>query len=337
MSLFLGAALPLLATQLLSFSPRVISPADASRSLLMRSCVLQTVFEEKTERILPSSLYQAVRQGQTARVKELLSINQGINLLEVDNSGMNVLHYAAAHGSADIVKLLLDRGMMIDAQDKIGRTPVIVASVFGNCAKSQDISEFQETIKLFINRGANLKILDRFGQNPLHYAARFDHLMIQELIDAGADLNGYSELTGYTPLMEMVAKGVETESDLSLLFKVRSLLEAGADPSLRSRIPKQFQSTDNEKIFVSAPIAGDRAVGFEKIAIIVSGNANETAFDIARSQGEFKLAQMLQQYEQPAIVRVLFYSCESPIFIVILIVLTLGGIYAIYMLNQLRR
>jgi uncharacterized protein len=336
MSLFLGAALPLLATQLLSFSPRVISSADASRSLLMRSCVLQTVFEEKTERMLPSSLYQAVRQGQTARVKELLLINQGINLLEVDDSGMNILHYAAAYGSADIVKLLLDRGMTIDAQDKVGRTPVLVASVFGNCARSQDIPKFQETIRLLIGRGADLNILDGFGQNLLHYAARFDHVMIQELIDSGVVLNGYSELTGCTPLMEMVANGVETEGDQSLFFKVQLLLEAGADPSLRSRIPRQFQSTDNEKIFVSAPISGDRAVGFEKIAIIVSGNKNETAFDITRSQGKFKLAKMLQQYEQLAIVRVLFYSCESPVFIVILIVLTLGGIYAVYMFNQLR-
>jgi ankyrin repeat protein len=337
MSLFLGAALPLLATQLLSFSPRVISPADASRSLLMRSCVLQTVFEEKTESILPSSLYQAVRQGQTARVKELLLINQGINLLEVDHSGMNVLHYAAAHGSADIVKLLLDRGMAINSQDKIGRTPVLVASVFGNCAKPQDIPKFQETIRLFISRGADLNILDGFGQNLLHYAARFDHVMIQELIDTGVALNGYSELTGCTPLMTMVANGVETEGDRSSLFKVQLLLEAGADPSLRSRIPKHFQSTDNEKTVVSSPISGERAVGFEKVAIIFSANKNETAFDIARSQKKFELAKMLQQYEYPAVVRVLFYSCESPIFIVILIVLTLGGIYAIYMLNQLRR
>jgi uncharacterized protein len=335
MSLFLGAALPLLASQLLSFSPRVISSADASRSLLLRSCVLQTVFEEKTERILPSSLYQAARKGQTARVKELLSIDQGINLLEVDNSGMNLLHYAAAHGSADIVKLLLDRGMTIDAQDKIGRTPVLVASVFVNCARSQDIPKFQETIRLLISRGADLNILDGFGQNLLHYAARFDHVMIQELIDAGVALNGYSELTGCTPLMEMVANGVE--GDQSSLFKVQLLLEAGADPSLRSQIPKQFQSTNNEKTFVSSPMSGDRAVGFEKIAIIFSGNVNETAFDIARSQGKFELAKILQQYEHPAIVRVLFYSCESPILIVILIVLTLGGIYAIYMLNQLRR
>jgi ankyrin repeat protein len=326
MSLFLGAALPLLATQLLSFSPRVIPSADASRSLLMRSCVLQTVFEEKTESILPSSLYQAVRQGQTARVKELLLINQGINLLEVDHSGMNVLHYAAAHGSADIVKLLLDRGMAINSQDKIGRTPVLVASVFGNCAKPQDIPKFQETIKLFINRGANLKILDGFDQNPLHYAARFDQLMIQELIDAGADLNGYSELTGYTPLMEMVAKGVEIESDLSLLFKVRSLLEAGADPRLESRIPREFRFDERTICEQYDCVVVEK---YEKYV-------RDTALSIAQHREKAQLVKLLRQYERPAIVRVLFYSCESPVFIVILIVLTLGGIYAIYMFNQLR-
>jgi ankyrin repeat protein len=258
-------------------------------------------------------------------VKELLSTNRGINLLEVDSSGMNVLHYAAAHGSYDVVKLLLDRGMTIDAQDKIGRTPVMVASVFGNCAKPRDITKFQETVKLFVNRGANLKILDEFGQNPLHYAAQFDHLMIQDLISAGTDLNGYSGLTGYTPLMEIVAKGAETGSELSLLLKVQSLLEAGADPSLRSRISRQLQFNDNE----------NRVIGFEKIAIIVSDN--ETALDIARSQGKFELVKILQCYQQPAIIRILFCSCESPVFIVILVALTLGGIYAIYMLKQLRR
>jgi ankyrin repeat protein len=256
-------------------------------------------------------------------VKELLSIDRGINLLEVDNSGMNILHYAAAHGSADIVKLLLDRGMTIDAQDKIGRTPVIVASVFGNCAKSQDISEFQETIKLFINRGANLKILDGFDQNPLHYAARFDQLMIQELIDAGADLNSYSELTGYTPLMEMVAKGVETESDLSLLFKVQLLLEAGADPRLESRIPREFRFDERTICKQYDCVVVEK---YEKYV-------RDTALSIAQHREKAQLVKLLRQYEHPAIVRVLFYSCESPVFIVILIVLTLGGIYAIYLLN----
>ncbi|WP_395749688.1 ankyrin repeat domain-containing protein [Prosthecobacter sp.] len=72
-----------------------------------------------------------------------------------------VLVYAARESSADVVELLVRRGIPVDTPCRDQSTPLQHAALFGNMA----------TIKRLHSLGANLNALDKRGANALRYAA----------------------------------------------------------------------------------------------------------------------------------------------------------------------
>jgi ankyrin repeat protein len=126
------------------------------------------------------------------------------------------LHYAAFHGHADMVELLLAHGVKVDAEvyyrdatqfNIEGLTPLLLAAEEGH----------KEVVALLLAGGADVNAHDmQEGWTPLHFAASLGHKEVVELLLAGkANINAgnYDDLT---PLHYAMAEGHKPVVDLLL-------------------------------------------------------------------------------------------------------------------------
>jgi receptor-interacting serine/threonine-protein kinase 4 len=79
----------------------------------------------------------------------------------VSVNGETVLQRATLGNHADIVRLLLDCGVNINARDNHGYTAVLVAAIAGA----------NECLRLLLKAGADISVVDNYGRNALHIAA----------------------------------------------------------------------------------------------------------------------------------------------------------------------
>ena len=63
------------------------------------------------------------KNGNVAKLEAGIAADPGI-VQDADESGMTLLHFAAASGKADTVKLLLDNGADVNVADDGGETPL---------------------------------------------------------------------------------------------------------------------------------------------------------------------------------------------------------------------
>lgn len=106
------------------------------------------------------------------------------------DKGRTFLHYAVYRGKPEIVDLLLEKGCLPDATDKLGRTPLHYA-VANNKIK---------VIPCLVREGASVNCLDSEGRSPLHYAALGGYREIAfKLVCMGADPN-IQDIYEMTPL-----------------------------------------------------------------------------------------------------------------------------------------
>jgi ankyrin repeat protein len=82
---------------------------------------------------------------------------------EVNKKGWAPLHYAAANGHDDIVKLLLDHSAYVDAGSPNGTTPLMMAARGGHVS----------TVKLLLDNGADLNVKNQIGMNALDFAKQY--------------------------------------------------------------------------------------------------------------------------------------------------------------------
>jgi ankyrin repeat protein len=187
--------------------------------------------------------YQAIRNNDLPTLRALLK-SSDVNVK--DRRESTPLMYAAAYGSLDAMKLLLDagadvnakntfdvtallwcandlakarllveKGANVNAKSKQGRTPLIVAA-------AQDGNS--QTVKLLLEKGADISASDSAKNTALTVAADAnDTESVRLLIAKGADINAQNGF-GDTPLMNAAAQGnVET---------MKLLLAKGADANV---------------------------------------------------------------------------------------------------------
>ena len=173
----------------------------------------------------PDQIYSVIRENNLTQLKALL----GRNSAAVDDSrGITPLMYAAEVGSLDAMRLLIDRGADVNAQNafgstalmwsvsdpakvrllldhgaqvntaaKSGRTALIVAAFTNPSA---------EVVRLLLAKGAKVDVMDQRHVTPLN-AATFgnDTATVRLLLDAGTDLGASIDtpdtFIGLTPLM----------------------------------------------------------------------------------------------------------------------------------------
>ena len=191
-----------------------------------------------TTPVEPSPLMMAIKQNDSARIKTLFEKSTDIN--GTDGKGWTALTWAAYTGRADIVKLLLDKGVDVYGNDlniaaqrgDVNIVKLLLAKVkFGNeslvtAMRSAAVAGHADAVKLLIDSGADPNILYRgTSQTALMLAAQNDRAdVIQVLLDNGANINAKEASDSWTALSWAAYK---ENPDLVRLF-----LNNGADAEL---------------------------------------------------------------------------------------------------------
>lgn len=175
----------------------------------------------------PEKFYSAIRDNNLTELKALLdqkTTDQKATADVADDHQITPLMYAAEIGSVDAMRLLLDRGADVNAQNaygstalmwsvsdpakvrllldhgaqvnttaKSGRTALIIAAFTNPSA---------EVVRLLLAKDAKVGVMDVRHVTPVN-AATFanDTATIRLLLDAGADIDTPDTFIGLTPLM----------------------------------------------------------------------------------------------------------------------------------------
>ncbi|HEV3057757.1 MAG TPA: ankyrin repeat domain-containing protein [Vicinamibacterales bacterium] len=195
-----------------------------------------------------AALVAAVRAQSADAVARLLASDSGAATAR-DAAGSTLLHHAAAFGSIDTMKLLLDagadvnaanrrrstplhwslhdeakvrlllsRGAAINAKQVEGRTPLYIAASMGQGAS---------LVKLLLENGANAALATANGMSPLMAASvGGDVEAMKLLVDKNADVNTRNG-AGETALMFAATNGSPAA--------VKFLIDHGADAKAKSK------------------------------------------------------------------------------------------------------
>ena len=143
------------------------------------------------------TLLAALDKKSITGLESLLA--QGGDANSTNSEGLSLLQLAVSHGSAGLVKMLLEHGAKPNAPVKAGDYPLISATK----------ADSTEIVNALIHGGADLNVRDSHGLTALLSATLYGRSASgQLLIDAGADLAATA--TGYdlTPLHLAAANGV---------------------------------------------------------------------------------------------------------------------------------
>ena len=95
---------------------------------------------------------------------------------QVNRPGWTPLHYAAAGNAMPVLELLLARGALVDARAPNGRTPLMMAALFGE----------EALVERLIAAGADLRAVDRFDRSAADLATAGDREWLGQKLAARA-------------------------------------------------------------------------------------------------------------------------------------------------------
>lgn len=131
-----------------------------------------------------TALHEATKQGNLAKVQELLEA--GVNVNARDRWGNTPLYLAVRNGHTETTKLLLDNGAEVNARQcprcTMGYTPLHLAARDGHILIAE----------LLLDSGANVNARHRWGGTPLYFAVERGHKEIAKLLleKRGHDIPG---------------------------------------------------------------------------------------------------------------------------------------------------
>jgi len=139
----------------------------------------------------------AAGEGRMDMVR--LIIAKGVDVNAQNQGGGTALDMAAFGGHNDVALLLIASGATVVHKSTFGLTPLHYAVASGK----------KDCVKLFIAAGAEVNVKDEDGWSPLHLAAWHGYEDVGELlIDKGANVNG-KDGKGATPLAVAIERGHE--------------------------------------------------------------------------------------------------------------------------------
>lgn len=112
-----------------------------------------------------NALMIASYKGNKAAVEALLAKGAQVN-----RPGWTALHYAAAIGNNEIVRLLLAHSAYIDAASPNKTTPIMMAARAGHIF----------TVKLLLDEGADATLKNELGMSAIDFAEKHGHRDIAE-------------------------------------------------------------------------------------------------------------------------------------------------------------
>ena len=166
----------------------------------------------------------AIKNGNADELRRLLKFQRGRALLNnKDEEGWTSLHHVVAQGQPELVKIILDTGAEVNAQNHAGWTPSHLACSNGRVS----------CLPLLITAGAQLDILTQHPPDwtPLHFASANGELEAVELLikakcDTRAKAGG-----AWTPL-HLAAMNGHTNVSIALMWGNKEDMTNGADNSL---------------------------------------------------------------------------------------------------------
>lgn len=165
--------------------------------------------------VADTRLFDAVRNNNTEKVKELIDQGSNVNVLE---NKRTPIFDAIEKNNPEIVKLLIDSGADLEIRDSVHNTPLFLAIDLG----------YKDIIKLLLDNGAKANVVRTVYRTPLHVVAMSgekDKEIADRLIKAGANINA-KDLFDETPLHRAAMDG-------SSEF-VEFLLSSGADKNIKN-------------------------------------------------------------------------------------------------------
>ncbi|CAM9399381.1 unnamed protein product, partial [Ectocarpus fasciculatus] len=142
---------------------------------------------------LEQELYLAARDGDTARIRELLK--QGANLHSRDptqgQTAFTLMHAAASGGAEELIRFIHSIGVNVNCTDESGATPLFYAVDKGN----------DDAVDALLLLGADVNASRQDGSTPLIAAVQGKRASTVKLLcDRGADTCLANEESGLTAL-----------------------------------------------------------------------------------------------------------------------------------------
>lgn len=211
----------------------------------------------------PLSMAAGFPGGDAEIVRLLLAAGADVHQTFPVN-GRTPLHEAARyHGedNAEILRLLLEAGADMEARDKEGNTPLMLAVRYRNYPAA----------KYLLEHGADMTVTDEYGTTLLMKAVLGGSLPITGLLlDAGADVNAVNK-HGRTALM-LAAKQADDRADITGL-----LISRGADLEMKDE--------EGKTALIYAVEANDHDFG-PLIVLLAAGADTEAATPDGRTVAE---------------------------------------------------
>jgi ankyrin repeat protein len=141
-----------------------------------------------------TALMYAAAIGSVEAVKLLVEAGAGVN--DANALGATALMWCA--GDAAKARYLVSKGADVNARAKTGRTPLLIAALYDGSA---------EIGQLLLSKGADPKAVDTSGTTVLHAAANSNNIEFARLLlERGADPNAV-DAAGFTPLTAAAQNG----------------------------------------------------------------------------------------------------------------------------------
>ena len=144
--------------------------------------------------LLNARLHWAINDGNLEKAIDALDRGADVNSKahSLINAERTSLHEAAAHNRTEIMKLLIERGADVDAQDNTGATPLHLAAT----------RQSHDAINILLDAGASIDPTNIAGLTPLNHAKdasswRTCRLLIERGANPLKAFTGLDEITAF--------------------------------------------------------------------------------------------------------------------------------------------
>ncbi|XP_029957966.1 inversin isoform X2 [Salarias fasciatus] len=159
----------------------------------------------------------AAGKGSDDVIRTMLSLNPHIDINMADKYGGTALHAASLSGHVSTVKLLLEKGAMVDSLDVMKHTPLFRACEMG----------YRDVILTLIKGSARVDLVDVDGHTALHWAALGGNAEVCQILMENGISPNVQDQAGRTPLQCAAYGGYIT--------CMAVLMENNADPNIQDK------------------------------------------------------------------------------------------------------
>ncbi|VDB86730.1 unnamed protein product [Peniophora sp. CBMAI 1063] len=251
--------------------------AEAVRLLLERGALVDVTDEDGD-----TPLHVGASNGNLDIIQMLLehpradAEDPGARIHARNKYQRTALHVAARSyrpkGKAEAVRLLLERGALVDVTDKNGNTPFHLSALKGNLDIMEMLLEHPEADAEDL--GARIHARNKWGHTVLHHAARCEEVeACRLLLERGALVDDVDK-AGNTPSHSAVWKWMQAPDAICFLLEYRAKQNLGGLPrahKLRNQLRRRAEGYNGE---LWRPILIDFASQFEAVEV----NLAETWF-----------------------------------------------------------